>query len=85
MQIILNIDDQTGQITVSANGQDTPVESLDEAISAVQAIAQETLGAPGAEINGGDVAGPEQESPTTDQLAAAEEGAMMRSYKPRKV
>ena len=83
MEIILKIDDQSGQITVSANGQETPVASLDEAISAIQAIAQEALG--GAEQQAA-AEGAQPAQPTADdQQAAAEEAAMMQNYIPRKM
>lgn len=81
-EIVLRIS-ESGEITVSANGQDTPAASLDEAIGSIQAIAQEAL-------NGGqgDTLGPENETgggaePTPAQMDAAEETAMVKSYKNR--
>lgn len=77
MDITLRIGQQ-GDITVSANGTDTPVGSIDEALDSIRALAEEAM----AGTSGGQQAPAPADmsgAPVDDQTA--QEQGMMQGFK----
>lgn len=80
MEITLSISD-TGEITVSTNGTDTPMQTLDEAVTSIKALAEEALAGAGGISQAEEPVIAEGVEPTPDQMSAAEEAGMMQGYK----
>jgi hypothetical protein len=75
MDITLHIDDADGTMTVEANGQETPVKDINQALDAIKGYAAEA--ASNADV--GIPAGTDDTGP--DQMQKAEEQGMMQGYK----
>ena len=87
MDITLRIS-ETGEMTVIADGQETPVGSIDEAMASIKALADEALqgagGAGGAGPEpGADMGAPDEGAQSPAQALAAQELGMMQGFKSR--
>jgi anti-sigma factor ChrR (cupin superfamily) len=82
MDITLTIN-SGGSMVVTAAEQETPVNSIDEALQAIKALAEQALSGAGNQAPGADMSVPDGSQPTPDQLRDAQEQGMMQGFKGR--